>query len=75
MLEDCIKDSILIVKVKPNAKNTEVISFNPLRIAVSEVPEKGKVNAALVKFLMRSLKKPVKLIRGATSREKVFKIG
>ncbi|MFQ5620895.1 MAG: DUF167 domain-containing protein [Candidatus Nanoarchaeia archaeon] len=68
-------EGLLVVKVKANAKKTEILSLNPLKIAVKEAPEGGKANVALVKFLMRSLKKPVKLLRGATSKEKVFKIG
>ena len=72
---DCVSDGMLIVKVKPNASATKVVSYSPLKIAVKAVPENGKANVELIRFLTKELKKSVRLVKGATSRTKVFKVG
>lgn len=48
-----------------------------LRAYVTTVPENGKANAAVVKLLSKALgipKSRLDLIRGATARDKVFRI-
>ncbi len=69
----------ITVKVKPNAKKNEVkkIDENYYEIRVTVVPEKGKANKKVVELLSKELKVPkskIKLIKGETSREKVFEI-
>ena len=65
------------VLVKPNASTTHVIGWDEgkkaLRVAVAAVPDKGKANKELVKFLSKLLKKKVVLVSGATSRLKILK--
>ena len=67
------------VKVKPNAKKNEVkkIEEGFYEIRVTVVPEKGKANKKVIELLSKELKVPksrIKLIRGETSKEKIFEI-
>ncbi len=67
------------VKVKPNAKKNEVkkIEEDFYEIRVTVVPEKGKANKKVIELLSKELKVPksrIKLIRGETSKEKIFEI-
>ncbi len=67
------------VKVKPNASRNEIkeIEKNYYEIRVTVVPEKGKANKKVVELLSKHLKKPkskIKLIKGETSKEKIFEI-
>lgn len=71
-----IKSGILKVVVKPNAPETEIVGYrdDSVIIAVKEKAEDGKANAAVVKFLQKETGGMVRLLRGATSHRKVFKI-
>ncbi len=67
------------VKVKPNAKKNEIkeIEQDYYEVRVTVVPEKGKANKKVIELLSKHLKVPkskIKLIRGETSREKLFEI-
>jgi hypothetical protein len=68
------------VKVIPNSAKTEIkgeMADGTLKIAVAAVPEKGKVNSALIEFLAQEFgvsKNDIKLISGAASRLKLIKI-
>jgi len=67
------------VKVKPNAKKNELKEIEPdyYEIRVTVVPEKGKANKKVVEILSKHLKVPksrIKLIKGETSKEKIFEI-
>lgn len=77
-LDDFILDGILHVCVKPNAKKTEVVGFDPERkavvIRVAAVPDKDKANKELVRFLSKELGKKVMIKRGHHSRLKVLEI-
>ncbi len=69
----------ITVKVKPNAKKNEVkkIDENRYEIRVTVVPEKGKANKKVIELLSKELKVPkskIKLIKGETSKEKIFEI-
>ena len=67
------------VRVTPGAR-TEAISVDDIGqivIKVTAPPENGKANAAVQKLLAKSLgiaKSRVQLMRGATSRNKVFQV-
>ena len=75
-LADYIKQGKLSVKVKANASKTRITAYEPvLCVDVAAPPEQHKANIELLKFFQRELKKPVKLLVGATSKRKVFKIG
>ncbi len=70
---------IVKVKVKPNAKKEEIkeLGKDYYEIRVTVVPEKGKANKKVIEILSKHLKVPksrIKLIRGETSREKLFEI-
>ena len=70
---------IIKVKVKPNAKKNEVkrIEENFFEVRTTVVPEKGKANKKTIELLSKYLNIPksrIKLIKGETSREKIFDI-
>jgi uncharacterized protein (TIGR00251 family) len=70
---------LLHVRAQPNAKKNAVGGERngALKVAVTAPPEDGRANAALVQLLADTLGvKPsqVELLRGATSRDKVFQI-
>ena len=55
-----------------------VVEEGQIRVYVTTVPEDGKANAAVQKILAKALgipKSRLTLIRGQTSRDKVFRIG
>ncbi|WP_338025221.1 DUF167 family protein [Candidatus Chlamydia sanziniae] len=67
----------LEVKVFPKAKENKILSFDgkTLKIRVTEPPEKGKANDAVVALLAKALslpKREVTLVSGETSRKKKF---
>jgi len=66
------------VRVTPKAsRNTVVREDDVLRVYVTVVPQGGKANAAVQKFLAKELgiaKSRLTLIRGATARDKVFRL-
>lgn len=67
------------VKVKPNAKREEIkeIERDFFEVRTTVVPEKGKANKKVIEILSKYLKVPksrIKLIKGETSREKIFLI-
>ncbi len=67
------------VKVKPNAKKEEIkkIEEDYYEVRVTVVPEKGKANKKVIEVLSKHFKVPksrISLVRGETSREKVFEI-
>lgn len=66
----------LQVKVKPNAKESKIISEegNKLVVAIAARPEKGKANAELIKFLSKKLKKQARIVSGFGSSSKIVEI-
>ena len=68
----------IALRVTPKAsRNAIVASEEGLRAYVTVVPEDGKANAAVVKLLAKALgvaKTRLTLIRGETSRDKVFRL-
>ena len=66
---------ILKVKVKPNARKTEILKHgDELEIAVAAPAESGKANMELIKFLKKKFGSDVKIIRGKTSKRKTIKL-
>ncbi|HBZ45030.1 MAG TPA: hypothetical protein DEO85_13445 [Maritimibacter sp.] len=68
----------IAVRVTPKAaRNAVVEGAEGLRINVTTVPEDGKANKAVIKLLSSALgvpKSSLTLVRGATSRDKVFRV-
>ncbi|RUM59011.1 MAG: DUF167 domain-containing protein [Persephonella sp.] len=67
------------VKVKPNAKREEIkeIEKDYLEVRTTVVPEKGKANKRVIEILSKYFKIPksrIRLVRGETSREKIFEL-
>lgn len=68
----------IAVRVTPRAaRNAVVLDGDTIRVLVTVVPEDGKANAAVVKLLAKALgvaKSRLELRRGATSRDKLFRL-
>ncbi|MGB4829158.1 MAG: DUF167 domain-containing protein [Paracoccaceae bacterium] len=67
----------IAVRVTPNARHVALEPGDPIRIAVTVVPEDGKATAAAQALLARALgvaKSRLTLIRGATARDKTFRL-
>ncbi len=65
------------VKVKPNARKEEIKELDKdyFEVRTTAVPEKGKANKRVIEMLSKYFKIPksrIKLIKGETSREKIF---
>ncbi len=61
--------------VTPNAKRTEVVGYSEwkraVEIRISSPPKGGKANAELIEFLRGLFGKPVEIVRGERSTNKV----
>ena len=68
----------IAVRVTPKAgRNAVVAEGGAIRVYVTTVPEGGKATAAVVDLLARALgvaKTRLELVRGATARDKVFRL-
>ncbi|MDQ2064809.1 DUF167 domain-containing protein [Xinfangfangia sp. CPCC 101601] len=67
----------IAIRVTPNARQAGLTTGDPIRISVTEVAEDGRATAAAQALLARALgvaKTRLTLIRGATSRDKVFQL-
>ncbi|MEC7763458.1 MAG: DUF167 domain-containing protein [Pseudomonadota bacterium] len=69
----------LSVRVTPKAARNAVMvePDGRIKVSVTTVPEDGKATAAVVKLLAHALgvaKSQLTLVRGATARDKVFRL-
>ena len=68
----------IAVRVTPRASRARIEADGPLlRVYVTVVPEDGKANAAVQALLARTLgvaKGRLTLVRGATARDKTYRI-
>ncbi len=69
----------IAVRVTPRASRNAVLlaEDGSIRVAVTAVPEGGKATAAVQKLLAKALgvaKTRLVLLRGATARDKVFRL-
>jgi len=65
------------VRVTPNARRAGLEPGDPIRIAVTDPPEDGRATAAAQEMLARALgvaKTRLTLVRGATTRNKLFRL-
>ncbi|SPN73617.1 hypothetical protein,hypothetical protein,conserved hypothetical protein,Uncharacterised ACR, YggU family COG1872 [Chlamydia serpentis] len=68
---------VLQVKVTPKARENKIMGFDGeiLKVRVTEAPEKGRANDAVISLLAKTLSLPrrdVTLISGESSRNKKF---
>jgi uncharacterized protein (TIGR00251 family) len=69
-------DGVIVrVYVQPKARREQLIGMHAdrLKLAVTEPPDKGKANAAVIRLLSSAVQLPpsqIELLRGATSRQK-----
>ena len=73
------EDCVLSIKIVPNASSTEIVGWlgDALKIRVQAIPEDGKANKALIKFLSKQLKcdqKYIELESGEFSPQKRIRI-
>jgi len=78
-LEPHPEGAILPVRAHPGARRNEIRGEQNgmLRVSVTQAPEKGKANKALIAVLSKGLslkKSQIELISGATSSQKRFLI-
>jgi len=66
----------ITIRLKPNAKDSKVVSqnINHYVVEVKSAPEKGKANIELVKFMSKHLGKKVRIVSGLKSRDKVLEV-
>lgn len=74
-----ISGAQIAVRVTPKARRNDVVvaEDGTIRIYVTAAPEDGKANAAVTQMLAKALgvaKSRLTLIRGATARDKVFRL-
>ncbi len=72
------------IKVSPNAKKNKIIDINKdmfdnfvFKLQIKAVPEKGKANEELIKFLSETFdvpKKEISILKGQTSQLKLVEI-
>ncbi|RDW13942.1 DUF167 domain-containing protein [Paracoccus thiocyanatus] len=68
----------IAVRVTPRAsRNAVILDAGMIRVTVTTIPEDGKANAAVIKLLAKALgvaKSRLVLVRGATGRDKLFRL-
>lgn len=67
------------IKIQPNAKKNEIIETKNdfLKIKIKAIPEHGKANQELIKFLSKYFKVPksnIEIIKGQNTRNKIIEI-
>lgn len=73
-----IKESKFKVIVKPNSKKNEILGYDEnkkaYRVAIKAKAEQGKANLELIKFLSKTLKKHVMIVKGFKNKEKLLEV-
>lgn len=66
----------LKIKLHPNSSREKIEKINgdSLEVWIKEKPIDGKANVALEKFLKKYFNKPVKVVKGLKSKNKVVEI-
>jgi len=78
-LEESANGVLLPVQAQPKSRKNRLVGIHNgrLKVAVTQAPEKGKANDALVKLLASALglrRSQIELVSGATSSQKIFLI-
>jgi uncharacterized protein len=78
MISDYILNGNLKVVIRPKSSKNSIRGWDESRKAlivnIHALPEDGKANKELVRFISRELKQRVEIKSGFTSREKVLRI-
>ena len=77
LLEPHADGTILPVRAHPGARRNEIrgVQDGMLKVSVTQAPEKGKANKAVIELLSKKLglkKSQIELIAGETSHQKRF---
>jgi len=75
-INECIQNKTFTIKVKTQAKKTRIshIKEHKVVIEVAAPAQQNKANREVIKFFTRLFKRPVRIIKGKTTREKVLQI-
>lgn len=67
-----MKEEYVKIKVIPKASKSEIVGMEGdyLKVRIKAVPEKGKANEALEKFLSKEWNARVEVVKGKTGRLK-----
>jgi len=73
------REALLHVRVQPKARESAIVGWQggALRVRVTAAPEDGRANRAVIALLAEALSVPpssIALVRGATSRDKWFRL-
>jgi len=76
-LQETADGVIIPVRAQPGARKNAVsgVHAGQLKVSVTQAPEKGKANAALIEVLSETLQVPrsrISLVSGATASQKKF---
>jgi uncharacterized protein (TIGR00251 family) len=76
-LEATDEGVVLPVQAQPKARKNALVGVHDgrLKVAITQAPEKGKANDAIIKLLAKSLnlkRSQIELLTGATSSKKKF---
>lgn len=69
--------AVFVTHVTPRARRNALTAGDPIKAEVTAPPEDGRANAAVAELLAHALgvaKSRLTLIKGATSRDKVFRL-
>lgn len=67
----------ILISAKPNAKNDEISSLDPVSIRIKAPATEGKANLALIRFLAKTLGLPqsaITITHGAANKKKILQI-
>ena len=78
-LEQTPDGVLLPVQAQPKARKNMIAGWHAgrLKVCVTQVPEKGKANQAILKLLSKSLgikRSQIELVSGETSTQKLFRV-
>ncbi len=65
---------LLKVMIVPNSKKSKIVKGDVWKVYVRSPPINGRANKELVSILKKEFKKPVRLVKGFRSREKVVEV-
>ena len=69
-----IKDGRLEIYIKPNKQKNNIILNEKVTIELNAIPEDGKANHELLKYLKKLTKKQWRIVSGLKSRKKILEL-